>query len=301
MTSQVTSLKCILSMCAYCAKGHFYAPQRKVPRTAVVDVGKSRNGPNTRGLTAPSVQSRANLSPKADRKSLHTSPQHLRGRAAGVTSDKQHKTASEARQSSCQGINVEGLKQKAMPAYKALSILAVEQFADQNAVLKCPVCTFVVDRAIELTCCASLYCCECIYNSLQSSNQCIECGATVTPDMLVTVHKGLQRVTGNFTVHCDFHQPALRGYPTTVQLSQLQSHVESCCYNPDSATGAPARAVNFRTSVSDVLVAAPSKLQGDVSGRLAGHLVKSLSDGPWGGEGQARSQHELSGSTHGSL
>ena len=219
------------------------------------------------------------------KKSTHTSPQHLRGRAAGVTSDKQHETASEARQGSCQGINVEGLKQKAMPAYKALSILAVERFADQNAVLKCPVCTFVVDRAIELTCCASLYCCECIYNSLQSSNQCIECGDTVTSDMLVTVHKGLQRVTGNFTVHCDFHQPALRGCPTTVQLSQLQRHVESCCYNPDSATGALARAVNLRTSISDVLAASPSKLQGDVSGRLAGHLVKSLSDGPGGGGG----------------
>ena len=64
-----------------------------------------------------------------------------------------------------------------------------------------------------------------------------------------------------------------------MQLSQLQRRVESCCCNPDSATGAPARAVNPSTSVSDVRAASPSKLQGDVIGRLAGHLVKSLSDG----------------------
>ena len=176
---------------------------------------------------------------------------------------------SEKQPSYCCGIDVpkDDLYEKAMPTYKAECDLAVQRFIDQNAVVTCPLCKHAVDRAIATGCCQETYCCDCIYNWLETSEVCPACDGPLMASMLISVHQQLQRVIGNFTVHCDYHAPALRGCSKTVRVSELQDHVSQCEFNPSNASSRKLATVGMSSTVSEVLAASPSKLQGNVSER----------------------------------
>jgi len=148
------------------------------------------------------------------------------------------------------------------------------RFVDQNSVEVCSVCAFVVDGAVITPCCEMLFCATCICAHLEEASQCPECNAPLKASMLTRVCKVLGRMLGNWSVRCDFYKPALAGCPTTVRLRELQDHVRACPYNPDNPS-TPKRTVNPSDMASEMLMASPSKLQGDVGDRLAARYTLS--------------------------
>ena len=64
----------------------------------------------------------------------------------------------------------------------------------------------------------------------------------------------------------------------TVPLCDLQDHVAQCEFSGGTSRN-PIKAVRMTSKVADVLAASPSKLHGNVSERLTGHLVKAMADG----------------------
>ena len=167
----------------------------------------------------------------------------------------------------------------AMPSYKADVTLDTERFIDSNAAVTCHICKLAVDRPVEASCCGDVFCCHYICKWLATNTTCSECTRTLKSSLLRELSPHFVKVIGSSSIHCDFYQPALRGCPTVVPLEKLQAHIQDCKFNPKHASQkTPIRVVNMRSSVAEVLSASPSKLRGDISERLTGHLVTAKAD-----------------------
>ena len=91
----------------------------------------------------------------------------------------------------------------------------------------------------------------------------------------------IRSMISNWTIHCDYHEPALAGCSATVPLHQLQKHVDACAFSPaatSSRHSQPIRTISATSSVSDVLQASPSKMCGDVADRLTSKLVTAKAE-----------------------
>eukprot|EP00117_Sycon_ciliatum_P031872 scpid34853/ scgid24846/ E3 ubiquitin-protein ligase NRDP1; RING finger protein 41 len=166
----------------------------------------------------------------------------------------------------------------ATPTYSAKQNLDRTRFVDNNAVVVCTLCKLVVDGAVYAPCCESLFCSKCICKWLQTSRTCPDCEQHLLASSLQQPNRVLRDIVSNWTIHCDYHKPALVGCRQTVPLKRLKLHVDSCTFNP-SGSGTPIRTVNPSATVEDILTASPSKLQGNVADRLTHHLIQCKSDG----------------------
>jgi len=134
----------------------------------------------------------------------------------------------------------------------------------------------VIDEAVEAACCQEPFCAACICNWLETRNHCPACEKEMKASELQQPHKVLCRIMGNWSIHCDFHKPALDGCPAVVPLRDLQEHTSTCPFNEKSTSQSIAiRTVRPQSTVEEVIAASPTKLRGDVAERLTAHVISS--------------------------
>ena len=167
----------------------------------------------------------------------------------------------------------EDIYKLALPIFKAQSPLTSNRFTDKS-VEECGLCSNVVDNAVQTACCEELLCARCIWQWLSGSSICPVCSCSMKASSLRKPCALLQRIIGNWSLHCDYHAPALQGCQAVVQLKNLQKHTQACTFNP-SVSSTPCRAITPSSSVADILTASPSKLSGNIAEQLTSHLVTS--------------------------
>ena len=161
--------------------------------------------------------------------------------------------------------------------YAAKKKLTLQRFVDKGAVavIACRICACFPEPAVEVTCCRSVFCSSCL-TAITGGALCPHCSSPVTASSLVRPSELFTKLSGKWSIHCDYHEEALNGCPAILPLENLKDHVESCPFSPTfKSSCAPVRAVRPTSTVADVLTASPSKLQGNVAEQLTGHLVKS--------------------------
>ena len=188
-------------------------------------------------------------------------------------------TSQTPAQSSGMDVPLESIKLIATDSHKATAALEICRFADENAVKQsaCSICEMAVDQAIQAPCCQSLFCATCICHHLENHCKCPDCGQPLLASMLQKPSKVLAAILSNWTVRCDYYKPALSGCHATVSLCDLKEHVASCAFNPATSM-TPIRTTNPKATVEEVLTASPSKLKGNVAGKLMSHLVMARAE-----------------------
>ena len=83
-------------------------------------------------------------------------------------------------------VSMDGIEQRAMPAYKANLDLDRERFFDKNVVLIYKICLHAADKCVEIPCCTELYCCPCICDWLQCDGTCPTCSKPLQASNLLT-------------------------------------------------------------------------------------------------------------------
>ena len=161
---------------------------------------------------------------------------------------------------------------RATPSYVSNLELLPSRFSTQLETLICPICSLVVDRAVESKCCSTLFCAACVYAWHKCSQLCNGCSNPTLLSSYLQPHSGLRRILSQVHISCDNAGTcSLDGCTESITLSSLRGHVSQC-------TGY-ARSICPSTPVSDVLQAPDFMLQGDVSDRLLSKLISAKSEG----------------------
>ena len=243
---------------------------------------------------------RTNCSVCASQKKRGASAHHakpktaLRGAALLTAPSHQSDDGSPAHAagSSVSGLDIsaECIQSRAARQHRAILPLDRDRFLDRNAVQICIICKNAADGILETACCNELSCAECISEWLSTNNTCKSCSADMAASSMRTPSISLVRVVSSQSIHCDFHEPSLRGCPEVVPLHDLQRHVNMCPFNPAETPSCstarspppsttPIRSVRPSSTVAEVLSASPSKLKGNVATNLTARLVTARAEG----------------------
>ena len=192
-----------------------------------------------------------------------------------VSSDQQHASTQPSDESTSDGqdITLQDLERVATPPYRATKDWAPERFVVNLPSLICSIRNNVAERAVEARCCEQTYCAACMWQWLGVKATCAVCRTSLCASQLVqsSNRKCLQLVAETI-VHCDNFSNEFNGCPATIRLDELKTHMATC-------TNTGKHTISPSTPVSAILTASPRKLQGDISEKLTGHLVKTKSVG----------------------
>ena len=205
----------------------------------------------------------------------------LRGVAAIRKHGSQQGLADAAASTSISGMDEteEQVLKKACKAHRASMPLAPGRFIDKEAVQIFLKCNMAVDSAIQAACYEELFCASCICQWLAANNKCPACSAEIKSSLLCQPGRAVTRLIGILSIRCDFYTPSLKGCLHVVPLHQLQGHVQSCPFNPESVSQQPPiRSVRKSSTVAEVLSAPASVPQGDVATSLLTHMVTAQSE-----------------------
>ena len=95
--------------------------------------------------------------------------------------------------------------------------------------LKCPICCFVLQDAVQAPDCEHTFCQECINEWLSRQHNCPVDRRTLTRGSLKPAPRVLRNFLAKLDIKCDF---ASGGCPAVVKLELLQSHTDTCDFNP---------------------------------------------------------------------
>jgi len=95
--------------------------------------------------------------------------------------------------------------------------------------LKCPICCFVLQDAVQAPDCEHTFCDGCITEWLTRQSNCPVDRSPLTKQVLKPAPRVLRNLLAKLDIKCDF---ASGGCPAIVKLELLQSHMDSCDFNP---------------------------------------------------------------------
>lgn len=98
--------------------------------------------------------------------------------------------------------------------------------------LKCPICCFVLQDAVQAPSCEHTFCQECINQWLSRQSNCPVDRLPLTRTDLKPAPRVLRNFLAKLDIKCDFEQT---GCQTVVKLELLQAHMDSCDFNPNKS------------------------------------------------------------------
>lgn len=98
--------------------------------------------------------------------------------------------------------------------------------------LKCPICCFVLQDAVQAPTCEHTFCQDCINEWLSRQSNCPVDRQPLTRLDLKPAPRVLRNFLAKLDIKCDF---ASGGCPAVVKLELLQAHMDSCDFNPNKS------------------------------------------------------------------
>ena len=96
--------------------------------------------------------------------------------------------------------------------------------------LKCPICCCVLQEAVQAPECEHTFCQECIQEWLSRQTSCPVDRQPLTRGGLKPAPRVLRNFLAKLDIKCDF--AGVNGCPAVVKLENLQSHTDTCDFNP---------------------------------------------------------------------
>ena len=165
---------------------------------------------------------------------------------------------------------------RATPSHVCTLPLVPDRFTFVPTGIVCGICSFVVDRAVESPCCNKVFCALCVFHWLHTTGTCHACGKPVLLSLFEAPHPFVRTCLEELIVACDHAgEEEFEGCPKTVALKSLKDHVTECPFR--DGANKPPRYLSSSCTVSSVLTADDSLLQGDVGTKLLTKMIHARS------------------------